>query len=356
MILILKNLMAHFKKNGLARILIVLVIIYFISWAGMSFTEGIKSEIVKPINFLWYFIVTITTVGYGDLYPTTALGKIIGIIIIVIGIGIAAFLLTEIASFAIEFSNRRRTGKLKTSLSGHIVILVGHAKKVKINLIVDQILADKKRKDRGIVICSDAMEENPVDIETKTKIEFVHAEITSDEAMKKSNIGFADSIYICGKDDGETTLASLAVNRINKKAQIVVILYDQKNEKHIENIERKGHIKCIISFSERIAVQEMQDQGVARLAEIFFANDKGATYFRIDIPESFSGWTFQELLDLLYTEYKILLCGVGDGKTRSIKTFFEDPDFKVTGGMLIYYTASERKSIDWEKISKNKKN
>ena len=37
---------------------------------------------------MWYVIVTISTVGYGDLYPVTKDGRIVGALIIVIGVGI----------------------------------------------------------------------------------------------------------------------------------------------------------------------------------------------------------------------------------------------------------------------------
>lgn len=41
---------------------------------------------------LWYSIVTISTVGYGDLYPVTPLGKLIGLLFVVLSVGALAFL------------------------------------------------------------------------------------------------------------------------------------------------------------------------------------------------------------------------------------------------------------------------
>ena len=46
------------------------------------------ANITTASDALWYTIVTISTVGYGDQYPVTNLGRIIGAGIIVVGVGI----------------------------------------------------------------------------------------------------------------------------------------------------------------------------------------------------------------------------------------------------------------------------
>jgi voltage-gated potassium channel len=46
------------------------------------------ANITTASDALWYTIVTISTVGYGDQYPVTDLGRICGVVIIVVGVGI----------------------------------------------------------------------------------------------------------------------------------------------------------------------------------------------------------------------------------------------------------------------------
>ncbi|MBP1692319.1 MAG: Ion channel, partial [Chloroflexi bacterium] len=46
------------------------------------------ANIKTAVDAIWYVIVTIATVGYGDRYPTTNLGRLIGSLIIFIGVGI----------------------------------------------------------------------------------------------------------------------------------------------------------------------------------------------------------------------------------------------------------------------------
>lgn len=60
-----------------------------------------KANIATGGEALWWSIVTITTVGYGDFYPVTAGGRIVGVIVMVAGVAIIASLASLLTSIII---------------------------------------------------------------------------------------------------------------------------------------------------------------------------------------------------------------------------------------------------------------
>lgn len=71
----------------------------------------------------WWGIVTLTTVGYGDMLPITPVGKIIGGLISILGIGLVAIPSGILASAFQEDLSERKRGKIrKLRFDGHIVI------------------------------------------------------------------------------------------------------------------------------------------------------------------------------------------------------------------------------------------
>ncbi|MBO3117277.1 ion transporter [Winogradskyella sp. DF17] len=90
--------MRHFTKAMLlAReqiilfMAVTLVLIYF-SAVGIYYfeNEAQPDHFASVFDSLWWSIVTLTTVGYGDVYPITAGGKIFTFFILLIGLGIVA--------------------------------------------------------------------------------------------------------------------------------------------------------------------------------------------------------------------------------------------------------------------------
>lgn len=97
------------KRTELISILGVLLFLMFISSFLMFYAESdAQPEAFQNIlDTFWWSLVTFTTVGYGDVYPVTALGKVLSGIIVLIGIMLFA-LPTSIltAEFMNEFSKK----------------------------------------------------------------------------------------------------------------------------------------------------------------------------------------------------------------------------------------------------------
>lgn len=91
---------------ALALVYISAVALYFIEGVGGQQQEGFSSI---P-RALWWAIVTLTTVGYGDVYPVTALGRVFAAIISLAGIGVVAL---PAGVFASAFSDELREREIK---------------------------------------------------------------------------------------------------------------------------------------------------------------------------------------------------------------------------------------------------
>ena len=65
------------------------------------------------VDAYYFSVVTMATVGYGDIAPSTAVGKIGATVLIMVGIGILAVFLQSLAERMVEARARRMDGKRK---------------------------------------------------------------------------------------------------------------------------------------------------------------------------------------------------------------------------------------------------
>lgn len=80
------------KRNELISTIILTMFMIFISGFVMYYVENPEQpeQFSNILVSLWWAVATLTTVGYGDIYPITALGKVISSIISLLGIGVVA--------------------------------------------------------------------------------------------------------------------------------------------------------------------------------------------------------------------------------------------------------------------------
>jgi voltage-gated potassium channel len=95
---------AILRHHSLFRVLIAaLATLILGAWLVLLFERNAKgSNIHNYPDALWWGIVTVTTVGYGDRFPVTAGGRIVAVILMLVGIGLIGVLTATVASVFIK--------------------------------------------------------------------------------------------------------------------------------------------------------------------------------------------------------------------------------------------------------------
>jgi voltage-gated potassium channel len=94
--------------------------------AGVTIASGVLITVLDRKDFdnvwvgLWWAIQTVTTVGYGDVTPTTPWGKVLAGIVMLTGIGFLTVVTAAITAALVEGARRRRSGAFGDSVEAKL--------------------------------------------------------------------------------------------------------------------------------------------------------------------------------------------------------------------------------------------
>ena len=93
-LLLLRRLL---RKRGLGYVTTAFVLIALTTGGLFALFEG-----HRVVDGLWWTVVTLTTVGYGDFSPVTMGGRVTAVVLMLAGIGVVSFITANIAAFFVE--------------------------------------------------------------------------------------------------------------------------------------------------------------------------------------------------------------------------------------------------------------
>ena len=131
---------AVLKHHSLFRVLIAAAATLFLgAWLVLLFEENAKgSNIHTYPDALWWAIVTVTTVGYGDRFPVSPGGRAVAVVLMLVGIGLIGVLTATVASVFIKEHTDANKEELKKS----------HADLGQQLSVISDRLADVERRSR----------------------------------------------------------------------------------------------------------------------------------------------------------------------------------------------------------------
>lgn len=323
------------------NILILLVVFHFTSsWILMrEFEEG-DNVISQMSEFWWYYIVTSTTVGYGDIFPKTFGGRIAGVYVMLGGIGFFATLLSKIANAVFEISRKAYTGMAQLDANGHIVIAGYHSERTE-ELVRELMLGD--RAGIRIVVISDMVTENPF---TNSTVRFVYGRLTSAEALNRACISSAAKILIHGKDDPETLSAGIAIQKIaSQKAHIIAYFQHEESARLLDTVNER--IECLPSLAVTSLAREVQDPHVMSIVTGLLSNKMDGNFLQLQVPNHVRDLKFGDLLLKFREQYGVLLIAIKDPKVRSLPNLIPTDETTIRAGMYLFYIGREHIAPDW---------
>ena len=273
-----KRVDSFLVRKSWAPILLVLAGLYAFGYALFPLFEARQPPFDNLLNYTWFFVVTLTTVGYGDYTPQTPEGRVFAMLVMLFGIGTLALMVGRVAEKVYEARRRSMKGEMRLKLSGHIAIL-GY-RPGETEQLVEEILADKVCQERDIVLCANSVDENPM----PDNVKFVKGEITSEETLARACVVDAWRIVVHGREDSQTITGVLAALSVNRTAHIVAIINDPTNEVHVRRIDPR--VECVLPVQVALTVQALQDPGATKVIHPLLSNKRGDVLFKIDIPET----------------------------------------------------------------------
>ena len=112
-------------KKYLSWLYVAPILIYFLLIWALVYVEkdAPGANITSLWDGLWYSVVTLTTVGYGDYYPVTSVGKVLGLSLIFASLGLLGFLIGNLTNRIRTYMDKKRQGFYGTNFTNHFVII-----------------------------------------------------------------------------------------------------------------------------------------------------------------------------------------------------------------------------------------
>ncbi|CAM3983393.1 potassium channel family protein [Mesobacillus zeae] len=230
---IFRRLITKITKLNNVYLLVGTVLIVSLSMFIMRKIE--PETFPTAFDSLWWVMTTMATVGYGDFYPVTVLGRSFAMVLYILGIGVLGVVIGKLVDSFGNFRRMKEEGRLKYKGQNHITI-IGWSKKAE--YAIKELLKDGKTH----IVLIDRLEKQPL---VHDRFHFVSGDAAASETMEAANIKKAKSVIIFADDkiddpllvDGKTLLLTASVEQYAPKVKTIIEVI---KEEHLRSF---AHVK-----------------------------------------------------------------------------------------------------------------
>lgn len=280
--------------------------------------------VVEPGTFptlfdgFWWVMTTVTTVGYGDLSPASVGGRLIAMVLYILGIGLISIVIGKVMEGFTLFRKKREEGNIVYKHTGHYII-IGWSPKA--NYAIKEI---QETMPGAEIVIVDDLEKAPL---LEENIHYIRGNASSVETLERANVKdakavliFADgSIHDTQLIDGKTLLISSTVESMNTKVHTVVEVME---EKHINNFQHANIDEFIFSHEtiSSLAVRSAFTKGISGVYGQLMRRSHGDDLYHIPVHKDWK--TYRDAFNNLLEKGATL---IADRQNLSINRMLDQP-------------------------------
>jgi len=302
---------AGFSKDPRFIVMSVLIMIMLSTGVAVYFVESKipQSPIESLSDAFWWLLVTISTVGYGDIVPKSSFGKFLGSVTIVVGVAFFTVVTGSIASLLVEMRLKEQRGLGKVRERNHIVIL---GKNENLPKLLEN-LANIGVKE--VVLVADMEEEEFETLKEpfpEMSMRYVRGDFTKDQVLRRAAVKTSAVVVILAdtakglEADEKTLIAILALRSINPTVRVIAEVVKEDKMKHI----LRAGADEVVGYGEFNAAM-VGSYVLSPALHTFLTKLLKEGKFGIqNLPRSYVGRTFREIFEEYRKEKGVMIVGI----------------------------------------------
>ncbi|MBB2717125.1 MULTISPECIES: ion channel [Rhizobium] len=325
--------------------LLVILVAHLVASYLLFLLAGEGDLVGNPVDFLYYYMVTATTVGYGDLSPKSGFGRIITIMVVLPG-GIAIFtavlgkLLTAIGTI---WRNRMRGLGDYSERAGHIIVLGWQEGQTYQTLRL--LHSERHANEPMTVLVAKDLPENPA----SNYADYIRTERLADaDALLRAGVAQARAIIARGANDDETLAAVLIAEDHAPNAHIVAYFADDRTAQMVK--QRRPRVEAVGSLAEELLSRAARDPGSSEIAARLLSAASTDTAFSLAVPPLHTPLSYGDVFLSLKRRHNVTLVGMLSHGVTDLNCRDET---LMQGGETLYYISGIRldpAAIAWARM------